>query len=621
MKNMNEKIDLLIYSKVEKDADHIRKLISKSAADARVMSVKNKQDLLDAYNYGPRIVIFTIDNNETNYSELLQILTEHKPKCPFFIITASIGEDRIIELMKTKPKDMLLWKNADNIAIQVSNILNSSSHSEFSYFRHRDFFKKVIDSIPDCIIIKSIKDNKCEFINRSFIEIFDLNRNEIARKELEEILPQGVCDFIKKNDEMLLSSDLGLISYEDKVVFKGKEKWFNIQKMILTDENNQPEMILGIFIETTLYKIREIDLQKSVNKFSKLFNNSPYPMSIVHSKDGRILDINNSYLLLIGMRYEDVVGKTSLELKIWADINQRDELFRRALNNEVVKNQEVKIKSRDGSVRTLLMSIEQIKSDDNEDLLIFMALDITDRKTFIEEIRRSLAKEKDLNILKTRFISMISHEFRTPLTAIMLSTDLLKRYGGQWDDGEKQKHFDRIQNTVLRMTQLMESVLTIGRMEAGKFDFQPESMDLHSYCRSLAESIEFTASGKVKIKFVYSGNCNDPMIDENLIGLILTNLLSNAVKYSPHGKDIDFEVICSDGTASFVVRDQGIGIPEKDQKNLFNTFYRASNVGSASGYGLGLNIVKRCVEAHRGEIYLQSIENVGTTFTVKIPII
>jgi PAS domain S-box-containing protein len=617
---MNKKAEILIYSKLEDDANKILSVLKDALSGTKGASVNSRQDYNNYTNDHIKVNVFSIGTSEENYYDLLQILVEDKPKCPFFIVAENIGEKKIIELMKTGAKDIILWNDLENLPISVKSYIDYDHIDNLSSSYKKSIFQKVVDSIPDAIILKSIKEDKCEYVNRNFLEIFEVDKKDLINKGLEEVLPKDVCNFIKQNDDKLISENCGLISYEDKVIINEKEKWFIIQKMIITDENKHPDIILGIFIETTLHKVREKDLQKSVSKFSKLFNNSPYPMSIVDSKDGRIIDINSSYLTLLGLRYEQVIGKTSLELGVWADLNQRDELFRRALNNETVKNQEVKIKSKDGSVRTLLMSIEQIKSDDNQDLLIFMALDITDRKTFVEEIRRALAKEKDLNILKSRFISMISHEFRTPLTAIMLSTDLLRRYGDQWSEEDKSKHFDRIQKTVLRMTQLMESVLTIGRMEAGKFDFQPESMDLHSYCRSLAESIEFTASGKVKIKFYYSGNCNDPMIDENLIGLILSNLLNNAVKYSPQGKDVHFEVTCDQSNASFVVKDQGIGIPEKDRKNLFNTFYRASNVGSISGYGLGLNIVKRCVEAHKGDIFVQSEENKGTTFTVKIPI-
>lgn len=215
---------------------------------------------------------------------------------------------------------------------------------------------------------------------------------------------------------------------------------------------------------------------------------------------------------------------------------------------------------------------------------------------------------------------MISHELRTPLTTIMLSADLLKRFGDKWSEEERLKHFQRIQDTVLKMTQLMENVLTVGRLEAGKFDFHPESLDIPSFCNTIVENIEFNNAGKYKIIYVIHGEEKGVRADENLLWLILSNLLSNAIKYSPLHSEVNFDVQFSENEIEFIIADHGIGIPQKDLENLFQLFYRATNVGVTSGYGLGLNIVKRCVQAHGGTIKVDSKENEGTIFTVKIPI-
>ena len=585
--------------------------------------IDETKEYSDILRFDPDLMIFSIREDSSNLKELISAIDNLPKKIPFIVIAGNFGEQTIIDLMKTGARDIVLWKNIDLLPNSVANVLRNDpvngSIINKKEIDNDELFHLVVNSIPDGIIIKTIEDDKYEYMNQSFLESMDLRNVKDMPAKLFKKLPQDYKEFLERNNDKLVSTDKGIISYEDKLKIKEKIKWFDVQKMILKDSKGKQDKLLGIFVDISNHKIKEQELEKSVSRFTKLFSNSPYPISIVRSSDGKIMDINDSYLDLLGLKYEETVGKTSEELGIWADTEQRNRLFDKARNNIKVKNQEVKVKTSEGEIRTLLMSIEQITSEEDEKLLIFMALDITDRKTFIEEIRRSLAKEKDLNILKTRFISMISHEFRTPLTAIMLSTDLLKRYGDQWKEEDKLKHFDRIQKTVLRMTQLMESVLTIGRMEAGKFDFQPESIDLNSYCKSLSESIEFTATGKVRIFYSYTGNCVDPMIDENLIGLILSNLLNNAVKYSPRGKDIHFDVECNNDYATFIIKDQGIGIPEKDQNNLFKTFFRASNVGSISGYGLGLNIVKRCVDAHKGEINVQSREKQGTTFIVRIP--
>jgi len=307
-------------------------------------------------------------------------------------------------------------------------------------------------------------------------------------------------------------------------------------------------------------------------------------------------------------------------LNMWVYPDQRNSILKLVKEKKTLLNLEVKLRSKQGALITTLMSVEYMEFPDNKNLFLFMAQDITDREKADKEVKKSLEKEKDLNILKTSFISMISHELRTPLTTIMLSADLLKRFGDKWSEEERLKHFQRIQDTVLKMTQLMENVLTVGRLEAGKFDFHPESLDIPSFCNTIVENIEFNNAGKYKIIYVIHGEEKGVRADENLLWLILSNLLSNAIKYSPLHSEVNFDVQFSENEIEFIIADHGIGIPQKDLENLFQLFYRATNVGVTSGYGLGLNIVKRCVQAHGGTIKVDSKENEGTIFTVKIPI-
>ena len=214
---------------------------------------------------------------------------------------------------------------------------------------------------------------------------------------------------------------------------------------------------------------------------------------------------------------------------------------------------------------------------------------------------------------------MISHEFRTPLTSIMLSADLLKRYSEQWNPDEKMKHFDRIQSTIMNMTQLMENVLIIDRIDSGVFELRPDFMDIKAFCEAVVDNVSMLHRGEQNLLYNSIGNCNRLVLDESLLALIFTNLLTNAIKYSPKGSDIFFESYTNPKDVVFVVKDFGIGIPKQDIEHLFNTFFRASNTGQVPGYGLGLSIVKKCVTAHKGTIMVDSEEKRGTTFTVRIP--
>jgi signal transduction histidine kinase len=235
-------------------------------------------------------------------------------------------------------------------------------------------------------------------------------------------------------------------------------------------------------------------------------------------------------------------------------------------------------------------------------------------------IRNALEKEKELSELKSRFISMTSHEFRIPLTIILSSAELLEHYSHRWSEEKKQMHLWRIQTSVMHMTQLLSDVLTIGKTEAGSLKFEPMPMDLVGLCRNIVEEMQINVQQEYRLTFVTLGECSNAQMDEKLLRHILTNLLSNAIKFSPEGDVTQFDLICNQETAVFRIQDSGIGIPKQDQEQLFKTFHRASNVGTIAGTGLGLAIVKRCVDLHRGQIAVESEVGVGSTFTVTLPL-
>lgn len=242
------------------------------------------------------------------------------------------------------------------------------------------------------------------------------------------------------------------------------------------------------------------------------------------------------------------------------------------------------------------------------------------RKQAEEEVQRSLYKERELNELKSSFISMVSHEFRTPLTSIVLSTELLKKGEEQPISEKRERYFSRIDNSAKRMTQLMEEVLFIGQSESGKLRFSPNLMDLRHFCQDLIAELQANVGDRYTLAFLHQGDFSQVYMDANLLQRILGNLLSNAIKYSPKGSFVYLELSRQNGAAIFRVKDSGIGIPPADQQHLFEFFYRATNVSTISGTGLGLAIVKQCVDLHGGQISVESAVGVGTTFVVKLPV-
>ncbi|HEY9651068.1 MAG TPA: ATP-binding protein [Coleofasciculaceae cyanobacterium] len=266
------------------------------------------------------------------------------------------------------------------------------------------------------------------------------------------------------------------------------------------------------------------------------------------------------------------------------------------------------------------------------DEIVAIIRDITERKQAEDDLQESLHKEKELSELKSRFISTASHEFRTPLTAILGSTELLRYYSHNWSEEKKQLHFERIHSRVQHMTQLLDDVLLVGKAEAQKMEFQPSSINLIQFCHSLVEELQLSTARNHSIVFASPGldgaqeneALSNPytsaVLDEKLLQHILSNLLSNAIKYSPVGSTIQFLLTCHEHQAIFQIQDRGIGIPDEDQLRLFEAFHRATNVGDIPGTGLGLVIIKNAVDLHGGKITVNSQVGVGTTFTVTLPL-
>lgn len=249
-----------------------------------------------------------------------------------------------------------------------------------------------------------------------------------------------------------------------------------------------------------------------------------------------------------------------------------------------------------------------------------IAEDITEAKRVEEEIYNTLQREKELNELKSNFISMTSHEFRTPLSTVLLSAEMLEHYTDKLSQDKKQKLFQQIGTGIGRMIQLLDDVLAINKADAGKVEFNPASLNLEDFCQELLAEMQLTTGNKHTIVFAMSGDCSKAVIDEALLRHILSNLFSNAIKYSPQGGKINFQLSCQNLEATFLIQDFGIGIPVEDQKRLFESFHRAKNVGNIQGTGLGLSIVKRLVDLHQGTITVESEVGVGTKFIVTVPL-
>ena len=286
----------------------------------------------------------------------------------------------------------------------------------------------------------------------------------------------------------------------------------------------------------------------------------------------------------------------------------------KALETETVQIIELQLPT---AAETFLCFEARIAVSDAHEVMVIMR-DITERTKREAEIRTALEKERELNEMKTRFVSIASHEFRTPLTTILSSAELIEHYGDRCTLEKQLKFLHKIQNATKHMTSLLDDVLLISRVESGKVAFKPLPIDLEMFCQDIMEELQITTDSHQLV--MRSQQVEAPIsIDQKLVRHILTNLLSNAINYSPQGGEILVMLNKRDDEIEIQVQDYGIGIPEESQATLFDSFVRGSNVGTISGTGLGLAIVKKSVDLHQGEISCYSKVGEGTTFIVRLP--
>jgi signal transduction histidine kinase len=239
-----------------------------------------------------------------------------------------------------------------------------------------------------------------------------------------------------------------------------------------------------------------------------------------------------------------------------------------------------------------------------------------------KELTKALEKEREINELKSRIVLNVSHGFKTPLTSILSSAQLLQIYGEKDHPFKVKiaKHAGKIENSVRALNNLLTSVLFFGKADADQMKFRPKKMFMGAFLKELMDTLNAGKENDVEIR-METGNIPKTLTtDSELLYQIFENLLSNAIKYSSDGQKVDFNISFEDGQLISTIKDQGIGIPKSEQDQLFDRFFRAKNVGIREGSGLGLSIVKKCIEVLKGTIEFQSVEGKGTTFKVTIPV-
>lgn len=413
--------------------------------------------------------------------------------------------------------------------------------------------------------------------------------------------------------------------------------WVETHAVPVFDAKGQVEYILATTRDMSERKHGELEAQvtmeallESEKRFSSAFNNSPVPMAITTTNDDypAYIEVNEAYLSLVGWTWEELRGRSVLELGIAIPSAERDSRLKALRDEEQYTMREAQIRTRSGAIRDIIISAQRIKIDGQE-FDIEILLDITERKLNalysleIERLKSLFQQDEEQKHLVRRTISTLSHDLRTPLAIISTSKDTLSRYADHLTPAQRQAKLDAIGRQVQFIREMLDDLGMVMNDSLKAREFKPAPVNIVALCQVSVDGIRAMNSGSHTILFDNRGSNRVVQIDEVLVSRILVNLLTNAVKYSPDGGKVC--LILEDGLQggqSLVLRvtDEGIGIAQKDLPHVFDAYYRVKTPHHIDGSGLGLHIVKDCVQRHGGQIFVESEVGKGTTFTVTLPL-
>jgi len=481
--------------------------------------------------------------------------------------------------------------------------------------RSEERYRLVIENVGEGMVV--IQGGQVVFANARASEIARLSSEEILRVGFLHRVPPDDHAIIQERQRRRLAGEAVLDHYQIRLLQPdGTVQWLDIGVTVVPWEG-QPA-ILTFYSDVTERKRLEQELQRTSSEREAILNSAL--VGIVLSRGRAHEWVNDKYAEIVGYSREELIGQpSSLVHASQSQWQYAGAQTRAALTTVGTCTAERQFRRKNGELFWAHLAGRCVRALDPDSGVIWTFLDITERKQAEQEIRDALERQKELNELRSRFVSMTSHEFRTPLATILSSAELLKYYGDRLPPQEKMEVIQSIENSVQRMTRMLDRVLLIGKVEAQMLEFSPARVDLATLCMALVEEARTQQpDSRCTLRTDFAPDLQPGLYDEKLLGHIFGNLLSNAIKYSPEGGEVGFKIYPHGPNTVFEVSDNGIGIPSDEIGHLFESFHRSSNVGNIQGTGLGLAIVKNSVDLHGGSITVDSELGRGTRFRVTL---
>ena len=486
-------------------------------------------------------------------------------------------------------------------------------------------FEGLLSTAHDAII--SVDDHHIiTLFNQGAERIFGYQAQDIIGKPLNYLIPEQF-----HNNHNHYVTEFGVDSTHartmapDRLEVKGQHKdgtTFPAEVSISSLLTGNKRIFTAVVRDITTRKSMTDALIASEERFRLLVNNVRDYAIYMLDPVGNIVSWNDGAEQIKGYKTKEILNQHFSVFFTQADKNsgKPQQLLKRAEQKGHLIHEDWHL-HKDGSTFWAQIVITALH-DEIGKLIGFSEItrDLTERKQIETGLRKALKQEQELGELKSRLVAMASHEFRTPLTIILSSADLLRLYRDRKDKQWADNKLNLIINQVTHLTSIIQDVLDLGRLQSDWGEFNPIDITLDNFCQNIIEEFQNNTDTTCELQYTIRSKDLTVKVDQTLMRLILTNLISNAIKYSPSDKAVSVNLEQVDDCVEICVQDQGIGIPESNLKHIFQPFYRATNVEGVKGTGLGLSITKQAIEMHGGSIHVESQINVGTTFTIRIPL-
>jgi PAS domain S-box-containing protein len=478
--------------------------------------------------------------------------------------------------------------------------------------------RNMIDAVAESLLMVD-PTGKILVANETYANQFGMTSETIKGKMLDNHLPQEIFESHMKNVKKVSETCQHVIEIDEQFL---ENRYYPIPN----DDNLVDQIV--IFSRDTAHLVdAKRKLKTSKQRFRRAIESAPVPI-MLHAEDGEVVMINQIWTDITGYQHDQIPTTADWAKRAYG---KRVEIVKKLISNlyptkTVIHAGPYEVTTESGNKVTWDFHFAPLgEMADGRQLRMTMAVDITEnlklqaQATQAQILEAELKKERELSELKERLMSTISHEFRTPLTIIQTSVDLLNLYFDRLDEDKRKTHLNRISEQIKYTVKLLDQTMQLRHVQSGRIEFIPAQLDIKMFCMMIFDKMKFADNNKHIMQFICDADSIEIYADASLIEHIVQNLLSNAIKYTPDGKSITMLIKQNVDAIIIQIADEGIGTPPQDIKRLFDPYHRASNVGNIQGTGLGLAIVKEYVELHGGSITCKSGVNIGSQFIIQLP--